>query len=1629
MNRSREQTPQPGWLYPSGQPGNDDDRSSSPHSNQSDSSENPFHPRASASIPTSPRGAVDWDEDDRWSFDGSRNGLSPSPGRDRMLPVVPIPRSHDGDFVGRSHDHLHLESLRSLSPKDDEGDSLLDDYVDNVEYHNYPRFPSQGVRSSMTSIPTQRRSSSESSTSVSDLDVDEDDEFLQRYDDSNIFSDIVDDYDDYGSHDSGHIPKGDSAKGGGRDGPRLDSFSETATAIAALRFSESSSQSRVSHASEITTAPGESEEFVEFNQSHKPPASRHNADTSPKAAHLTGSDSSSSSPNSRKAISPLTSPIPARGSSYAITAHVAKTAPITGKMPDKKDITAALTAAKALARDRRTNATFGGHDSSLADAKMAQIQTSFIQGSSLSNHSSPDRDPTSPPVYLRQMRAVPGSVSNDIDSLLTMSASHSNPLIPLRPSASLGSIKSQGSISTGGTTAFSLSGDSATHLAQVDRLLDLGAQYLQSPQSSNHLDQAFQVWQEAQEMAAVLGDHTREARAWNNMACVCRLRGNDIAALDCVDSCIDLTRKTVELAFEAKRARGETLPVPPDLVPSFVDSSTEPRERERLRKLKDVKVMLSGIGWARFEDEISLEPQIMSLNSGAIVGEVDRRGSVKMGRTDTLTRSKTEKGRREWKSGKKLGWFLGAEDEAGTSLRAPVKGSGNSTATPRAASSGTIQSPGSKSSKRKPISVELPPPVIVLLMDLSTTIGNIHFTFGRISDSFTWHQICLDIAHDTLLTWPLPPSKSGGEGDFGAQPGTRSSFQHLRLSYLHQRTLHARCRSFSHLGLCLQRLGEAHRAVRFQQRAQAALHNGSFLTSAIQADSTTVYQSIVAQVTGNLAVAQFEVGRIVEASRGLAEAARRFGENRDRLGMLRAQANAAACWLEIGRLSETVAIVVGEPKASTKPAILAKPVVHPAVEAQNPKFQQLAERAASAVPGPLKTKSGIVVPQRRGSLRDSGNASSSVGAPSLEVLRRAMSVSTSAAGAGPGGPSNSGLSGSRYRKGPPTLNDPGFTAAKPSAIAIPPRSHSVPFSRDGAAAPAASSNPRSPQKTIGTDELAELAHKARKTGPTWFADIVNSLKILYVMANEAEVCQDAVCAGLIRFNIAAALIMLKLPAEAARVLCDSSFDWNAILSNKHALHEAGKSSPDYTQSSSVTYAIERSAALFNFSQLVFCVLVEPIAPARPEIASTPQHSDTSPLSRIAELILKHTETNSSRSIFEVLEESPSGAIPTTPITSLDEFSIPSFPPSQSFAQRPDPSQLVRALKRCLEWADGSPSGPLASARAISSSPASRYTSDGQIGARPSGYGGVGVATNRRPSQPNLAHASVVPPTPPTDFRNPLALHRLPLGSAEQTPRGRSCTTGASTRICLALARALVAIFGSDTKVDLQQRRRIELARDEGSRWCNAEALLAVEAVAAASARSASRTDEGVVGGAGVAGLNELEASLQDTRDPMRGALQVGAAASASATSTATTSNADGVSNGGGFDSARQRRRSSGSGGARRSRKSLVVSGSEMEGLLISVLAEAGEGHGVLALQMGALSWELERLASRGWRSEDDVFSDAAAAAAIEEGGSGGADKLKLVKLAARRIKEEVLRTVRLEEVELESELQKIRASM
>ncbi|KAJ3191314.1 hypothetical protein HK101_007893, partial [Irineochytrium annulatum] len=250
------------------------------------------------------------------------------------------------------------------------------------------------------------------------------------------------------------------------------------------------------------------------------------------------------------------------------------------------------------------------------------------------------------------------------------------------------------------------------------------------------------------------------------------------------------------------------------------------------------------------------------------------------------------------------------------------------------------------------------PPIVVFFMELTTNLGNAHFSLGHYEDAIDWHSKCLQLAENVLEETQLPRqfqptvAELSAYSYFSSNPSTRlvagSSSPRINLSYLHRSTLMAQARSLTHLGLCCQYLGLDDNAFQCHYNSSALLsfyvsRSPTFSAPTTTTTTTTVHgtpmaggaqpspgsatgsvgpaqperkqtgvpskpwmtsqmECYEASVAVNLAAALYAKGRIPASLDRLSRGLRLFNAAGDENGKSMVEASASAVKVEVGRV-------------------------------------------------------------------------------------------------------------------------------------------------------------------------------------------------------------------------------------------------------------------------------------------------------------------------------------------------------------------------------------------------------------------------------------------------------------------------------------------------------------------------------------------------------------------------------------------------------------------------------------------------------------------------------------------------------------------------------------------------------
>ncbi|KAJ3107840.1 hypothetical protein HDU97_003188 [Phlyctochytrium planicorne] len=368
----------------------------------------------------------------------------------------------------------------------------------------------------------------------------------------------------------------------------------------------------------------------------------------------------------------------------------------------------------------------------------------------------------------------------------------------------------------------------------IDRLLDQGMRHFVGPQGDD--GNAMEVWKEALDESLKWKDSFRRARALNNICCVHRRRVEIGLGLKVLDEAWD-----VGLTILEDMLGDDADDVADDDGHEYVHMSSEDLEDDRNRKdsLKRAVSLIKGACSKRFED--GRGGPTSSSKAMKLLG-IQKAPSLSNEKAARILGLEGAKERPP--STDKLLKVLGLSDSADFVAREQLQRRGTTSSKSMTALPITIKyreaedihtikrsesvrifntpKPRDLDSSlqnlvfptRKSLTTTFGPPILVLLMDMATSFGNLYFAAGKISTSIVWHQGCLELVKLALTKYPLPSMLSDLDDLRNNRPACR-----WQLSYIHRHGLMAKARSLSHIGVCMRRLGDVHRALMYQRRA------------------------------------------------------------------------------------------------------------------------------------------------------------------------------------------------------------------------------------------------------------------------------------------------------------------------------------------------------------------------------------------------------------------------------------------------------------------------------------------------------------------------------------------------------------------------------------------------------------------------------------------------------------------------------------------------------------------------------------------------------------------------------------------------------------------------------------------
>ncbi|KAJ3413757.1 hypothetical protein HDV05_007576 [Chytridiales sp. JEL 0842] len=779
---------------------------------------------------------------------------------------------------------------------------------------------------------------------------------------------------------------------------------------------------------------------------------------------------------------------------------------------------------------------------------------------------------------------------------------------------------------------------------QIDKLIDQSLLHLTGP--NQDVLQAISVLKEARSLAKVTGDVFREAQVQNNLATAWRRLGRGTQMYGALDAGLGLVMEVLGRVVRSvnpagwkgmeaeslqkqqqQQQRGEE-----GVKGVSADSEQSDVEKSRIKKLTRLMRMLilCGLGSSKSHDASRATLQTILPTDLAPLASLSQLpgSSGKSIKGPSLTQR-----------------LIGA-----ISTEANIR-----TLQPTFPPPPPLPRPQTQKDRPPPspphphpppptdkIYTTLSPPLLVLLMNLCTSFGNAHFTFNLLPASMRWHQACLDIAHDTLLTFPLPP---------------RPQNPALSVSFLHANCLRARARSFSLLGVCIQRLGDTSRGLRFQSRALESMElvrGGGAAVGEWEGRRGRENREVEGGVLGNLAAALFESGRLTEAMGRGVEAAKVFeglGEKRE---LRRCKNNLAVCVLEGGRVGGIVQSILkgGEGLQGEK-------------------------KGKGRIDSLSRANKAIVVPKRKMSL-------------SIRV-----------------GPAIASNTSNRIHSAPPTPTPSSSSSSFTSLSPLQPPSPSTSFVESTASRSQLSTR-RGSQDAINTrnngpkaalsaikesetnhahvdistketlqstpaDALSETIQKATTKGSLWSADVLKGLRMLRAIVQESIEEEDAEMAGFARFNYAAGLILLHLPYKAALTLFESPQSWSDML----LPHTTPQSEPTaFGLYALLQASIRSSHVLFNMTQILWLIAFKPSHHGQVHITDTPTHLEQESVSYLLRILHQLHPITPNLTLSQTIQTTLQDLQNSQPLYDLLDKTLPrpptSSPPTKSL-QHPPPS--------------------------------------------------------------------------------------------------------------------------------------------------------------------------------------------------------------------------------------------------------------------------------------------------------------------------------------------------------------------
>ncbi|KAJ3048645.1 hypothetical protein HK097_010354 [Rhizophlyctis rosea] len=235
------------------------------------------------------------------------------------------------------------------------------------------------------------------------------------------------------------------------------------------------------------------------------------------------------------------------------------------------------------------------------------------------------------------------------------------------------------------------------------------------------------------------------------------------------------------------------------------------------------------------------------------------------------------------------------------------------------------------------------PPIVVWYLQLTTNLGNGHFSLGQFQEAIQYYDMCRRMAEAVMEEYPLPAScptpalsrnisgasagsvkvgtpgtpKDDKEDPFGtATPSSPSP--RIKLSYLHRQTLLAHARALSHLGLCHQQLGLDEEALDNNLKAESLVtfySNRAQLSQSFQTRRSSLshpysqhleVQAAEAAIIANVGTSYHAKGRLPTALQYHERSLKLFRNLPDEHGIAKQSINVGCLYMEVGKTLNTL---------------------------------------------------------------------------------------------------------------------------------------------------------------------------------------------------------------------------------------------------------------------------------------------------------------------------------------------------------------------------------------------------------------------------------------------------------------------------------------------------------------------------------------------------------------------------------------------------------------------------------------------------------------------------------------------------------------------------------------------------